>query len=140
MQKILDLPPAFRYLEGNRTSFAMANFHLDEPAYQEMLNLLNNQHFTEVVGSIVDFNLLFDDYWLQDSAVIENLVYRQGQWDVHLVFAHYKNPYRLIQRRITTCVGRAKAEIHAHYMKRQAAKDQRGTLTVDRRLFRFNSN
>jgi hypothetical protein len=118
----------------------MAKFQLDEPAYQEMLNLLNNQHFTEVLGSIVDFNLLFDDYWLQDSAVIENLVYRQGQWDVHLVFAHYKNPYRLIQRRITTCVGRAKAEIHAHYMKRQAAKDQRGTLTVDDRLFRFNGN
>ena len=116
------------------------NFYLDERAYQELLDLLNNQHFTEVVGSILDFNLLFDDRWLQDSAVIENLVYHRGQWDVHLVFAHHKNPYRLIQRRITTCNCRSKAETHAYYMKRLAAKDQRGTLTVDGSLFRLNCN
>ena len=115
-------------------------FHLDEQAYQELLNLLNNQHFTEVVGSIVDFNLLFDDAWLQDSAVIENLECHRGQWEVHLVFAHYRNPYRLIKRRITTCFCRSQAETHASYMKRLAAKDQRGTLTIDGDLFRFNAN
>ncbi len=117
-----------------------SNFHLDERAYQALLSLLNNQHFTEVVGGIVDFNLLFDDDWLQDSAVIENIECRRGQWEVHLVFAHYKNPYRLIKRKITTCFCRHQAETHAYYMRRLAAKDQRGTLVVDGGLFQFNKN
>ena len=116
------------------------HFHLDEQAYQELLDLLNNSHFTEVVGSIVDFNLLLDDWWLQDSAVIENLVHRCGQWDVHLVFAHYRNPLRLIKRKITTCFCKSQAETHAYYMKRLAAKDQRGTLRVDSGFYAFNNN
>lgn len=117
-----------------------SKFYLDPHAYQELLNLFNNLHFTEVPGGIVDFNLLFDDWWLQDSAVIENLTYYRGQWDVYLVFAHYRNPLRLIKRKITTCFCRSKAETHAFYMKRLAAKDQRGTLQVDETLFSYNRN
>ena len=117
-----------------------ADFYLDEKAYQVLLDACNNLHFTEIVGGVVDFNLLYDDYWLQDSAVIENIRFARGEWEVYLVFAHYKNPYRLIKRKITSCFCQSKAKTFAYYMRRLAAKDQRGTLQVDKNLFQYNGN
>ncbi len=116
------------------------DFYLDERAYQELLDACNNLHFTEIVGGVVDFNLMYDDYWLQDSAVIENIKLVQGEWEIYLIFAHYKNPYRLIKRKITSCFCQSKAQTFARYMRRQAAKDQRGTLQVDQSMFQYNGN
>ncbi len=108
----------------------MDGFSLDKNAYNELLNLLNNQHFTDKAGKNVDMDFLSDDWWLRDTAVIENVVKREGMWEIHLVFAHYQQPDKLIKRIISRCTSKKKAELNAWYMKRLAAKDQRGTLKV----------
>ena len=51
----------------------MAKFNLGEQAYQELLNLLNNQHFTEKPGIESGMNFLADGQWLKDAAVIERV-------------------------------------------------------------------
>ncbi len=108
----------------------MKNFHLDPVAYDELLNLMNNQHFTDKPGEQSDMDFLSDDWWLRDTAVIENIVRRDGMWEIHLVFAHYQEPQKLIKRVISRYPSKKKAELSAWYMRRLAAKDQRGTLTV----------
>lgn len=118
----------------------MDKFHLDKQAYEELLNLLNNQHFTEVPGLPSDMEFLSDDWWLRDTAVIENIVKRKGMWEVHLVFAYYQEPYKLIKRVISCYTSKAKAELTAWYMRRLAAKDQRGTLKVDIKDFKLCSS
>lgn len=115
----------------------MNTFHLDDSAYNELLNLLNNQHFTEKPGIPTDMAFLSDDWWLCDTAVIESVVKREGLWEIHLIFAHYQQPHKLIKRLITRQVSKKKAELMANYMKRLAAKDQRGTLQVDVKHFRL---
>lgn len=118
----------------------MEEFNLDDNAYNELLNLLNNQHFTDKVGSKEDMNFLSDDEWLKDTAVVENIVERKGMWEIHLVFAHYKTPLKLIKRVITRYTDRRKALISANYMRRLAAKDQRGTLTVSLDDFKLSTS
>ncbi|MEM9546885.1 MAG: hypothetical protein AAGA77_12975 [Bacteroidota bacterium] len=109
----------------------MDNFNLDVNAYDDLLNLLNNQYFIEKPGNDVDMEFLTDDWWLRDTAVIENIVKKDGMWEIHLVFAHYQTPKKLIKRIITKHVSKDKAELKGFYMKRLAAKDQRGTLKVN---------
>ncbi len=109
----------------------MSRYSLSERVYGEMLELLNNQHFTECQGCKDDMNFLTDDWWLRDTAVIENIVKREGMWEIHLVFAHYIEPQKLIKRLISRCSSRKKAILSAGFMRRLAAKDQRGTLKVN---------
>lgn len=109
----------------------MKKFHLDSEAYNELLNVLNNQHFTEQSGDVTDMEFLSDDFWLRDTAVIERLVKRDGMWEIQLIFAHFKDPKKLIKRSISRFSDKRKAELNAHYMCRLAAKDQRGTLKVN---------
>ncbi len=109
----------------------MIHFNLDEFAYEEMLNMLNNLHFTERTGTVSDLMFLSDDWWLRDTAVVENIVKRDGLWEIQLVFAHYQEPCKLIKRVITRHYNKKKAVLCAQYMRRLAAKDQRGTLTVN---------
>ena len=104
----------------------MLNFNLDSFAYEEVLNMLNNLHFTDKVGKVSDMIFLSDDWWLRDTAVIENIVKREGMWEIHLVFAHYQEPCKLIKRVITRHVSKEKVLLYAQYMRRLAAKDQRG--------------
>jgi len=118
----------------------MDNFHLDDDAYNVLLNLLNNQHFTGKPGSQADMEFLTDDWWLRDTAVIENIVKRNGMWEIQLVFAHYQDPQKLIKRVISQYPCKHKAELNAWYMRRLAAKDQRGTLKVDIADFRLCSS
>ena len=108
--------------------------------YNHLLNLMNNQHFTERPGNSTDLEFLSDDWWLRDTAVIENIVYREGMWEIHLVFAHYKEPEKLIKRVINRYTNKNKAELSAWYIKRLAAKDQRGTLKVNLEDFEFRPN
>lgn len=106
-------------------------FHIDTKLYENVLNLINEQHFVEQKGNIKDFSFLYDDAWLYDTAVIDNLVYNYGQWDVELVFVQYNNPLKLLKRKIVSYSDKRKATLTASLMRRMAAKDQRGTLTVD---------
>lgn len=109
----------------------MDSFYLDDNTYEELLDLMNNQHFVNRPGSTVDMDFLSDDWWLRDTAVIENIVKREGMWEIHLVFAHYQEPQKLIKRVISRYTCKSKAEMSAWYMRRLAAKDQRGTLRVN---------
>ncbi|MEZ4956747.1 MAG: hypothetical protein R2825_24530 [Saprospiraceae bacterium] len=109
----------------------MSNFHLDDTAYNALLDMLNNQHFVEKSGQDTDMDFLTDDWWLRDTAVIENIVKREGMWEIQLVFAHYLEPQKLIKRVISRYTCKNKAELSAWYMKRLAAKDQRGTLKIN---------
>ncbi len=103
---------------------------LDDEAYHVMLCFLDNQHALEKPAD--EGNLLFlkNDWWLADTAVIDTINYQKGGWEVSLTFANYKRPLQLIVRKITRCFSEEKAKTAAHYMRRLAAKDQRGTLTV----------
>lgn len=108
-----------------------STFNIDTKLYESVLDLLNDLHITESKGNITDFRFYFDDLWLSDTAVIENLAYVSGQWDVELLFALHTNPLRFIKRQITSYSCLKKATLTASLMRRLAAKDQRGTLTVD---------
>lgn len=109
----------------------MSEYYLDDEVYQSVLELLNNQHFVENKGNDSDLTFLSDDWWLRDTAVSERIVKRNGMWEIHLVFAHYLHPNQLITRVISKHTDKCKAELNAWYMKRLAAKDQRGTLKIN---------
>ena len=108
----------------------MKGSHLSKKAYAELLNLMNRQYFCERVGKSNDYSFLQADHWLKDSAVIDQVIRTQEGWSIFLVFAHAVYPYRLIRRFIDQINHPKKAIVAAEYMRRLAAKDQRGTLTV----------
>ena len=103
---------------------------LDNDAYNVMLCFLDNQHFTEKPAEEENLFFLKNDWWLCDTAVIDTINYSKGGWEVYFTFANYRKPLQLIVRKIIRCFSEEKASTAAHYMRRQAAKDQRGTLTV----------
>ena len=103
---------------------------LDDDAYNVMLCFLDNQHFLEKPADEQNLLFLKNDWWLADTAVIDTINYKKGGWEVHLTFANYKKPLQLIVRKIVRCFSEGKASTAAQYMRRQAAKDQRGTLKV----------
>jgi hypothetical protein len=77
-----------------------------------------------------DLDFINEGAWLKDAAVIDSVSKRNGAWEVYLVFAHYKDPLKFIVRHITKCHSERKALAAAFYIKKGAAKDRRGTLTV----------
>lgn len=118
----------------------MKNVELSRRVYNEMLNVLNNQHAVDSKAEAGDMRFLSDDDWLRDSAVIERIVSRQGMWEIQLVFAHNRLPNKLIKRIITRNTSLKRAQIFATYMRRLAAKDQRGTLEVNLQDFGLCTN
>ncbi len=108
----------------------MSKFQLDNAAYTNLLDGLNNLYFTDIRGDSADFSFYYNDDWLSDSAVIDKLTYCRGEWTVELVFAYTLNPIQFIKRAITSHPCPKRAAQKAYFMRRLAAKDQRGTLTV----------
>lgn len=106
-------------------------FHITETAYQNALEALNALHFTDAAGGAADLSFLLDDEWLSNTAVIDRLLLRKGSWEIHLLFAHYQQPMKFVSRYITSNSIKNRANLMATYMRRLAAKDQRGTLSVD---------
>jgi hypothetical protein len=96
-----------------------------------MLEGLSNLFFTETAGLESDLRFYCDDQWLSDTAVIERLALRAGTWEINLVFAHHRTPLKFMTRKITTHPTLARAKLMANYIRRLAAKDQRGTLNVE---------
>jgi hypothetical protein len=107
-----------------------AKIQLDEVAYSMMLDSINVFYASNKPGTASDIDFIKDDYWLQNTAVIENIEKRKGCWEIFLVFAHHLHPLKFIKRGITNFSCLKKATITAQYMRRLAAKDQRGTLFV----------
>ncbi|MBL7757887.1 MAG: hypothetical protein JNL59_10840, partial [Chitinophagaceae bacterium] len=110
-------------------------FSLDDAAYSSMLTALHVLNAGDRCGASADTGFIQEDYWLQDTAVIENVEQRQGEYFIYLVFAHHQSPLKFIKRKIVKFACPRKASMTAYYMRRQAAKDQRGTLTINRDLF-----
>ena len=106
-------------------------FSLAPEVYGQMLDRLSSLFFTDKLGFEPDMNFYRDDQWLSDTAVIDQLNCRRGTWEISLLFAHYKTPMKFISRRIAANTCPKKAGTMALYMRRLAAKDQRGTLKVD---------
>ena len=115
-------------------------FRLDNNTYRMMLQSLDNLHFSDGVGEVRDLNFIKDDVWLYDTAVIENLERRRGTWEINLLFAHHEQPLKFLSRRITTQACPKRAAMMAFYMRRLAAKDQRGTLEVKLQDFNLSPN
>lgn len=106
-------------------------FFLSPGLYAHMLEGLSNLFFTDKLGFESDMNFYREDLWLSDTAVIDQLNHRKGTWEISLLFAHYKTPMKFISRRIASNACPKRAGIMAFYMRRLAAKDQRGTLKLD---------
>ncbi|WP_159476611.1 hypothetical protein [Dyadobacter sp. 3J3] len=105
-------------------------FNMDTKAYDTFLQGLNEQYFVEKRGNQSDFRLYFDDLWLADTAVIDDVHRSHGAWAVDLIFASIHNPLKFIKRHITTHSCPKRAAQQGEFMRRAAAKDQRGTLSV----------
>ena len=112
--------------------------HLSTEIYGQLLDRLNGLYFQEKSGNPADMLFITDEFWLQDTAVIDHVNLLKGMHGVSLVFAHHRNPYKFICRRITAYADAKRAATSAHYMRRQAAKDQRGTLKVSPNFFNLN--
>ena len=105
-----------------------------------MLEYLTSMALVEKSGEQRDLHFIDEDFWLQDTAVIENIELRNGEWNIYLVFAHHLIPLKFIKRKIVNFACPKKASLTAHYMRRQAAKDQRGTLKVNANLINLSFN
>ncbi len=109
--------------------------YIDARCYETLLDFMNNHDKDDAHGEIIDLDLFYNDQWLLDSAVIDHVVAREGNWTIFLVFAWVKFPLKLICRKITRCHTLQKANLTAQYMRRLAAKDQRGTLRIQKKDF-----
>tara|TARA_B100000780_G_C21057559_1_gene424956 strand:+ start:681 stop:1043 length:363 start_codon:yes stop_codon:yes gene_type:complete len=114
--------------------------YIDKVCYEHLLKGMNQQQFDDLYGEYTDLDVFNNDAWLLDSAVIDHIVERRGNWHIYLVFAYSKYPMRLIKRKITSCFTKQKAELSANHMRRLAAKDQRGTIVVNASDFYHCSN
>jgi len=111
---------------------------IDDVLYGQMLDYMQTLMQADVQGDVTDISFYDDDFWLQDTVVIENVEYRNGEWNIFLVFAHHLLPLKFIKRKIKNFACPKKAALTAHYMRRLAAKDQRGTLQVNMGLLTIN--
>lgn len=117
------------------------NHVLDYKMYEWMLKSINQiSLYEDKLGHESEFNFLRSNEWLGDTAVIERLVYRKGQFRIDLVFAHHQQPLKLLIRNITEQSSRKKAEIMSQLFRRQAAKDQRGTLVIKEKVLNLGYN
>ncbi len=97
----------------------------------DLLDGLSILFSTEKLGLESDMDFCHDDFWLGDAAVIELLQPRKGTWEISLLFVHHRTPLKFLSRRITSHSSPKRALAMAVFMRRQAAKDQRGTLTLN---------
>ncbi|MEL6590109.1 MAG: hypothetical protein AAFP02_08460 [Bacteroidota bacterium] len=104
--------------------------YIDKSTYKLMLGCKTSCGQAERLASKPDLAFLHEDLWLQDTAVVERVVKLHGAWEVFLLFVHYQNPLLFIKRYIKKHFSAKKACMEAQYMRRLAAKDQRGTLHI----------
>lgn len=108
--------------------------------YSLCLDHINVLPFQEREGTLRDVQFIANEFWLQDTAVIEHVTLQKGMFCVSLVFSHAGVHMRWLRRAICGYSCQRKATMSAHYMRRQAAKDQRGTLSVSLKKYSLNFN
>ncbi|MCU0450980.1 MAG: hypothetical protein MUC97_14270 [Bernardetiaceae bacterium] len=104
---------------------------LDDFAYNALLTWVDQLPLAEKAAQANDLAGLEKDAWLADSAVVAHSVRCQGAWEVRLLFANPSPPYRLLQKTIARYSCPRRAALTAELMRRQAAKDQRGTIKIN---------
>ena len=111
-----------------------------DPAVLKMFSGIWNTSATEDrCGQVVDYQFLQESTWLQDAAVIERIMPHKGKWAISLVFANPRQT-SFIVRFIRSSMSLQKARIEAQYLRRTAAKDPRGTVTISADLFQCSKN
>jgi hypothetical protein len=113
---------------------------IDRATYKLLLAYKRSCFDTGKRGETADLEFLYEDTWLRDTVVINWVARLNGTWRIYLVFVHHKRPFLFIKRFIKTQISEPKAVMEAEYMKRLAAKDQRGTLKLEERAFDVCSN
>jgi hypothetical protein len=104
---------------------------LDDFAYNHLLMFSEGLLLAEKPAQAQDLERLNQDAWLTDSAVVCHSVRCQGAWEVRLLFANPSPPYRFLQKPIARFSCPRRAALTAELMRRQAAKDQRGTIKIN---------
>ena len=112
----------------------VAKFKIHDTMYAAMLDYLNDLSQLGKTGTAKDTTFIDENFWLQDTAVVENIEMRKGEWSIYLVFAHHLVPLKFIKRKIVNYSCLKRATLAAQFMRRQAAKDQRGTLVINNNL------
>lgn len=115
-------------------------FRIDNKAYTQLINGLNDMFLNDKKGNSSDFRLYFDDSWLSNTAVIEDVHKSKGEWAIDLIFASIHNPLKFIRRFIVSHPCPKRAAQQAYFMRRLAAKDHRGTLEVNIELLNLCKN
>jgi len=92
--------------------------------------LLENEQRAGQMALPQDLHFIQNGSWLRYAAVIDQVIFRRGTWEVCLVFAHFNNPLQFIIRNITHCFSEKKAKTAAFFIRNEAAKDRRGPLQV----------
>ncbi len=113
---------------------------IDRAAYKLLLAYKRSCFDTGKRGKTTDLEFLHEDTWLRDTAVVDWVVRIRGTWRIYLVFVHHKRPFLFIKRFIKTQISERRAIMEAEYMKRLAAKDQRGTLILEEQIFEVCEN
>ena len=81
-----------------------------------------------------------DENWLKDAAVCVDVFQYKGRWEVSLVFIDTKDPKHVLVRKINDYPSERMAAIYADHMRRTVAKDERGTLRVNKDDYHINDN
>jgi hypothetical protein len=114
---------------------------IDYKTYQWLLSKINQKVlFEEQSSTSQDLAFIKEGTWLADTAVLEYLTKRKGTYSINLLFAHYKQPLMLLIRSITHHANPRKAQVMSQLFRRQAAKDQRGTLKIEESSFFIDYN
>lgn len=114
---------------------------LDYDTYKWLLKSINiGLLYDGVKASSHDIHFIKDDTWLSETSVIEQIAQRKGTWQIDLLFAYYKEPLRFIIRKITCHTSYKQASLLGSIFRRQAAKDQRGTIIINAELLNINYN
>lgn len=105
-------------------------FTISDRVLTEMYYFLYYEKFDGKIAPPEDLLFMEDGTWLKDAAVFDEIRIREGAWDVYLVFANNKKPLQLIVKNITRCFSEQKAISAAFLIRKEAEKDQRGTLSI----------
>jgi hypothetical protein len=103
---------------------------VDKRVLSEMNIFMDDQLRIGKTAGMDELLFIDDNRWLKDTAVSDMVSRKHGSWEVALVFAHHINPFKLLVRYITKYHSENKARSAAFYMRKEAAKDGRGTLSV----------
>lgn len=113
---------------------------IGESVKKELNTFLKNKINIDSKASDIDVQLINEDKWLKDAEVIDAVIYRQGSWQVRLVFTLYTHPLQIIVRNIRACFSEQKATTSANFIRKEIEKETTKKLTVSIDLLHLCNN